>query len=1253
MNSIVSVDTDEEIDRWNEAALMAANPPPLDLTQNKMKVYNKSTGQNDIVMPMDAGGFVVLGQEPIDRSLKIQQYARELQNMGMPFDQKDLEAAGYSAEEINAAGVLPVATEPPRTEPMSEGERLIELRSGGAVIEPMPESPWFGNAANLTLAEKWSPTTEIAKGLARGGLVRPVQFLKDNFGIYDPLYLQLTDPVTGEFDPAIKILSREEKEQLDADLAAGKLPYALDFEQLVEMNPDASVGAQFGGDLAQFIGAFAGIGKLFRIGNGIKAGFTQGAAADFLAFKGDEGRITDLLLEMGVPENQVTNFLKTDPNDPDYVGRFKTSLEGGIFGSLIEVTPLLLSMGKTFRAVKDGDVPLEELDQAINTGKQSLLKTAQNKLVDLGQAAETRIAEEGDTLFSNPITPMTDRMLKLIGRLVAPKEKTIILEAMPDEEIAAAAQAQIAAQKDNYKPSDGWLQEGMEVTSVKRKKNGSIEVKYKEVPYNFHVAPEGVDAQKWEQTITNKTVKQVKDLAKRAAAGDQAALDIIAQANWYRSMRARMRLEFGGLGDVYADLLGTTSAQTGVTQNWDNAVEIMRRFSRGEYDQEIAMYEEMLARGEANPIDLGKLHNDPNSPFKLITTASGALFNANSPASTKALLDMFRVAKGAPKTPNFTGNLIGYTNAATVDVWAARFLRRMSGQKRLPPPVEKGVAGDHMKDSTLENPLVGSEFGFGQRVIQAAVDTINKSGVIKNIDPSIGDMGADDLQAVMWFMEKEIWTRNNWTSKAGEGGSLDFEASLAGSADQGRIKELRTIINKKFTAPKPLKQKADETDEAYQARMAEREAAARKKYDEGVAAADAELQTKFTPLMRYVLGISTERPGARPTNVQQADTAARLAEPVNDDESVVMFQINNSYGRFMSKDERSFNAEFVVRENFTPTALRNRMVEIGRDADQDSVFISKIVPDRTPESRPGVEIYFKQRKDKDFAVTLSDKLTEYGVDGFTFITDARAFDTPARQANLNEEAVAGITGLRFQYIPEFDMGADAWKAMTPDQKAAKIDEIERKFRNIIIDIKSQGDDISTAIVTHNETEVIERGSYDAILGTQVKMKPSLNVTQPNKPIVQDQVIEKALLYGKLNSNKDSLFFENVSNLSSDLIDAVEASINALNIKHIEVSTTVSNVSPSSYAEVRILDKNSWDPEYEEYLDIEDEFKLRFSDHPDYQQYLASDKTIRFDESVTLKDIEDVEGYAGSTIDYEEFKDLVQEGVNSILSYIDE
>jgi DNA-binding MarR family transcriptional regulator len=152
--------------------------------------------------------------------------------------------------------------------------------------------------------------------------------------------------------------------------------------------------------------------------------------------------------------------------------------------------------------------------------------------------------------------------------------------------------------------------------------------------------------------------------------------------------------------------------------------------------------------------------------------------------------------------------------------------------------------------------------------------------------------------------------------------------------------------------------------------------------------------------------------------------------------------------------------------------------------------------------------------------------------------------------------------------------------------------------------------------------------------------------------VKDQVIEGSLLYGKLSGNKDHIAFESVSNLSSDLADAVKESIDELNIRNIEVRTDISNVSPSSYVQVQILDEASWDPEYKEYLDIEDEFKLRFSDHPDYQQYLASDKTIRFDQSKTLEHLEDIEGYYGSRIDFLEFKSLVQEGVDTVLSKVD-
>jgi len=709
---------------------------------------------------------------------------------------------------------------------------------------------------------------------------------------------------------------------------------------------------------------------------------------------------------------------------------------------------------------------------------EGLSPAAKNLLADSIGASRAIAQGDKDMLMEIFQPAGTPRSLGAAGtgqnnvNLVSPPERSVIETAVPTESVEAV-QGQIANQKANYPAQDGWAQDVMQVTKVEPKRN-NFEVTYREVPYGFEKPPEGFDAQQWASAMATRVVDEIRQLAARVSNGDAAAREILEQANWYRSMRSAMRREFGGMGDVFADLLGATSAQTGVEMNWNNAIEIMRRFSRGEYDEEIRMYQEMLDEGSVNPTRLQQLHKDPNSPFRLITNAAGSLFNANSPAATKALFDMFRVAGGAPKTPNFTGNLIGYTNAATIDVWAARFLRRLAGLDRLPPPVEKGVTGSHLAGSTLERPKIGGEFGFGQRVLDDAARQINQQQIIKSVAPNLADMNPDDLQAVAWFIEKEKWAANGWTTKAGEGGSFEFEASLAGAADPTNVSALRRQLNQGFTPPNRRK---TETDAEYDARVT----AARSEYDARQSQARRDLEDARAPLARYVLGISVERPGARPTNVQQAEVSARLGEPAKADPSVVMYQVNNTYGRFMQSDERAFNAEFVVRKNFDPAGVTRRMVEVARDADQDAAFISRVVPERTPESRPGVEIYFRNRQPPDFARSLSDKLTEYGVDGFTFVTDSRVMDRPSVQAGIAEEAVAGINGLRFQYIPEFDMGRDAWAAMSPTERAQKIDEVEELFERIVDDLLKEDAGISSVNLMNYETTVIEREDYDEYL----------------------------------------------------------------------------------------------------------------------------------------------------------------------------
>lgn len=644
-------------------------------------------------------------------------------------------------------------------------------------------------------------------------------------------------------------------------------------------------------------------------------------------------------------------------------------------------------------------------------------------------------AGEIDNVISKPQQKL-NRQEKTFITNSATKNGTVDA-ALADEVSAVATEI-----KNNYQPSDGWVPISVasdeKSPSFTKDRDGKITIKWVQPAYEFdkpkdkRVAPET-----HKKNMVSTMVSDIGELVERAKAGDQKAIDIIEQANWYRSMRSRLRKEFGGLGDVFADILGATSAQTGVQQNYKNALEVLRRFTRGEFDAEIKAYEEHLARGGKRGGALFARDKDASDEFSLIRSAAGKMFGANSPAATEALLDMFRQVKlgSSPKTINFTGNLIGYGNDATIDVWAARYLRKITGRDRIPPPAEPGVSGKHLTRSTLDNPRIGQEFGFGQTVFSEAAKEINKAGTIKNFKPELGDMGPDDLQAVIWFLEKENWTNNGWTSKIGEGGSFDYESKFGGSPDRARVEELRSIIGRKGSTA------------------------------EEIAEAKTELKTLEGELQRYVAGVSRERPDQIPTNIEQAELAAELTAPLMDDPKVTAFQANNTVGEFVGDTERALNYEIVTQTDFDPTNATRALVEAGRKYDQDAVFLSKVVDGRVDNARPGVEVYFKERQGIDYAQQVSAILREKGLDGFTFITDSRQADRVSVQANT-DEAVAGLTGIRFQYIPEFD------DAFDPSNAAQIFEEKAEAFKEIMREL-GKIDGITYADVVHYETQVFK------------------------------------------------------------------------------------------------------------------------------------------------------------------------------------
>jgi len=735
--------------------------------------------------------------------------------------------------------------------------------------------------------------------------------------------------------------------------------------------------------------------------------------------------------------------------------------------------------GESIESAKRGDYGTAALQAGgavlgLVPGVAGTVKAGKALAPEAGQMISKSMEKLGTPLQMNIVEPSPS---SIQGPVLNRQEKAVISAGAGRKKLVRDEAIKLAETlKSNYPEGDGWSP--IEIGKVDQKfdkagKFVKVEVDPKAIAYDFHTPPEGVPEEAWQATMSSRILDEVQIVVDRAASGDKAALDILAEASWYRTMRDRLRAEFGGLGDVFADVLGTTSAQTDVRQNFKNAVTVLTKFSRGDYDKTLAAYEARVAKGQpVDPETLSAL--DKAGDFDLIKNDAGKLFNTNSPATMGALLDMFRAIKAgdSPKTPNFTGNLIGLTNEATIDVWAARMLRRLADLPRIPPPAEKGVGGAHQKGSTLFEPKVSGEFGFGQDAFREAADEINKSGIIKNVAPAIGDLGPDDLQAVAWFIEKEKWTNNGWTTKAGEGGSLDYEMSLAGAADQTKVGELRKGINASFKPPARRKGELAMGEQAFEYRvnpLREQDLANKE-------AMRKELVDSKAPVDRYTLGVSGERPDKPMSNYGQAELAAEFDDVVRNDPSVVTYNLANTYGSFMAQTERALNAEFITKQNFNSAPLERRLIEQGKQYDQDAVFMSKVLKDGSaPNARPGVEIYFKEKVTPKQMERVTEKLREYGVDGFTYVTDMRFGDKVNVQARSGAPDTAGLNGVRFQYIPEFDDG------VTSINRAKKMAEKQRLFDRVVEDMIGEGN-VSDARTVFYDTKVYFRSDYDAYLG---------------------------------------------------------------------------------------------------------------------------------------------------------------------------
>lgn len=428
----------------------------------------------------------------------------------------------------------------------------------------------------------------------------------------------------------------------------------------------------------------------------------------------------------------------------------------------------------------------------------------------------------------------------------------------------------------------------------------------------------------------NVAIIQGADLLHKSALKAQSNPDVAKGLGWYSRMREFFQRTLGADIEIFGQLLGATSARTPVDTNFKQALEAIRLFSTGTYDDLVQKYHQHVtnvnesamsgalldAWRKSNPSKKDSLFDVSSEIRKRINDfndvplrSNGAKYNANSKKVLQVLYGNWIDQTVGPKTPNFAGNLTGRTLAATIDVWAARNLRRLlyegkQKQWRILPEQESGVSYTIDK-----NGVYGGDFVFAQKIYDQVAKRMG--------------MNADDLQALMWFAEKDVWDKNGWTNKVGgEKSSFDKEA--------------------------------------------------------------AKLNTS-----RYQAGVTTYKDKLTYSDKNQELARHQLRKVISNDPNLIASRVTLTEGLYDGTIEPSLDVEFSLKKDSIPTAAIKEIVRIGELTNQSDVFISKVVDATDSNARPAFEIGFKKPATSKEIESVMAAFRANGIDGFTVAKDMR------------------------------------------------------------------------------------------------------------------------------------------------------------------------------------------------------------------------------------------------------------------------
>ncbi len=498
----------------------------------------------------------------------------------------------------------------------------------------------------------------------------------------------------------------------------------------------------------------------------------------------------------------------------------------------------------------------------------------------------------------------------------------------------------------------------------------------------------------FEGTLEQK-INQIGDKIVDEYNANSTVEEVVKGMGWYKDLHTRMRNIFGGRTNFFGRLIGATSAQTDVRNNYKYAVMALKGYSNGAYDSYIEEYKEFIDRVEQyqNEEELNQFFNEykgrainaaknlgqstkifdvspdpkdidetkrkllnlwPKANVLYRTDNPTLRYGINSPATAKVLAGIWLNQTQQTKTNNFYKNVVGITTNPTIDLWAARTIRRMIydgniDRYRIPERAEAGV-----NEKALVNSGNISDYRLAEEVI---INASEKLGM----DP-------DDLQAYLWFAEKDLWLKNGWATGA--------------AAKKGDFRD----------------------------------------------------ESSKEEITRYYLGLSTERPSYKNPVLDNQDKLEMLKEEgvsIEKDlrgQDLISLKVNTTKSQYLNDPERAFDAEMIVESSQDMTPVLKRVIESAKKYEQESVFMSEVLPidermdpetmerelTKRPNARPAVELQFVNPLSFDEATKFAqDNIEKEGVQigpvktaisGYTIIT--------------NESGDKAI-GIKYQFVPEF------------------------------------------------------------------------------------------------------------------------------------------------------------------------------------------------------------------------------------------